>query len=46
LLAGVKTSPAVQILKDEFNRLNKDEKANKIDKFVKDAYNLSVSGGK
>lgn len=35
LLAGVKTSPAVQILKDEFNRLSKDEKIEKIEELTK-----------
>mgnify|MGYP000920002481 FL=1 len=35
LLAGVKTSPAVQILKDEFNRLNKDEKVSKIEELTR-----------
>ncbi len=34
LLAGVKTSPAVQILKDEFNRLSKDEKVEKIEELT------------
>ena len=34
LLAGVKTSPAVQILKDEYSRLSKDEKISK-NKFSK-----------
>lgn len=34
LLAGVKTSPAVQILKDEFNRLTKEEKIKKVDELI------------
>jgi len=34
LLAGVKTSPAVQILKDEYSRLSKDEKISKIEELI------------
>lgn len=34
LLAGVKSTPAVQIQKDEFNRLSKDEKISNIKKLV------------
>ena len=35
LLAGVKSTPAVQILKDEFNRLDNDQKIENIKKLVK-----------